>query len=85
MFSPWRITARRAIQCAIQSVPSGDLQQIERAIDAAYPFGAREYCPYKIYPSERKEYFKILGIPTRIKKKGEEMSLHFPPQVESKF
>ncbi|MDB9352480.1 hypothetical protein PN509_18210 [Nodularia spumigena CS-588/02] len=80
MISPWRLAARAAIQAAINSCPPGTSpQKIKEAIDAAYPFVEREYYPYKIWLSERKAYFKILGIPTR--KKKEECSSTSPSQL----
>lgn len=73
--SEWRLAARRAIQRAIQSVPPGaSPQELKKAIDAAYPFGLRANHPYKIWLSERREYFKILGIPVR-EKKGSAIAL----------
>ncbi|WP_414527861.1 hypothetical protein [Nodularia chucula] len=74
--SEWRLAARRAIQRAIQSFPPGaSPQEMKKIIDAAYPFGLRANHPYKIWLSERREYFKILGIPTRKKK---EVRSHLP-------
>ncbi|MBE9199081.1 MULTISPECIES: hypothetical protein [unclassified Nodularia (in: cyanobacteria)] len=65
MTSPWRLAARQAIQKAIAATSPDDLPSLKEAIDAAYPFSSREYYPYKVWLSERKAYFQILGIPTR--------------------
>jgi hypothetical protein len=63
MTSPWRLAARSAIQRAIAQLPENcDRVQIKKAIDAAYPFGAREYHPYKIWLSERAKAFEELGL-----------------------
>lgn len=62
MTSHWRLAARVAIQRAIASVDDGDLSKIKKAIDQAYPFGVREYYPYKIWLQERREYFFQMGI-----------------------
>ncbi|MDB9372801.1 hypothetical protein [Nodularia sphaerocarpa] len=65
MTSPWRSAARQAIQSAIASVPNGDLSDLKRAIDAAYPFSSRKYYPYKVWLSERRAYFNLLGLTTK--------------------
>ncbi|MBD2568359.1 hypothetical protein [Anabaena lutea] len=63
MTSPWRLAARSAIRSAIAQLPPDcDRIQIKKAIDAAYPFGAREYHPYKIWLSERADAFHELGL-----------------------
>lgn len=61
--SRWRLAARRAIQKAIASLPPDcDRSQLKKAIDQAYPFGEREYYPYKVWLDERSKTFYELGI-----------------------
>lgn len=62
MTSQWRLAAREAIEKAIASVEDGDLLKIKKAIDSAYPFGMRDYYPYKVWLDERRKYFYELGI-----------------------
>lgn len=62
MTGKWRLAARSAIQGAIASVDDGDLVKLKKAIDKAYPFGIREYYPYKVWLDERRQYFYLLGI-----------------------
>jgi len=62
MTSPWRLAARQAIQRAIASVEDKNLAKIKKAIDEAYPFGCREYYPYKIWLDEQRKSFYDLGI-----------------------
>ena len=38
-------------------------EEIAKAIDAAYPFGAREGYPYKVWLSERKVFFAKHNLP----------------------
>lgn len=66
MTSKWRIVARAAIQKAIASLPPEcDRAELKKAIDQAYPFGEREYYPYKVWLDERRKTFYELGIPTK--------------------
>lgn len=61
--SIWRLAAREAIEKAINSLPPDcDRAQLKKVIDQAYPFAVRKYHPYKIWLSERREYFLELGI-----------------------
>ncbi|MTJ56018.1 hypothetical protein FJR38_26895 [Anabaena sp. UHCC 0253] len=70
MTSPWRLSARSAIQSAIASVEDkSDLKAIKKAIDSSYPFGTRGMHPYKIWLDERREHFILLGIKVRPLKK----------------
>lgn len=62
MTSPWRLAARSAIDKAIASVEDGDLVKLKKAIDKAYPFGYREYYPYKVWLDERRHALYDLGI-----------------------
>ena len=55
----WRDIARAAIQKALQEaeVKGLDSDETKRYVNAAYPFGARAYHPYKIWLSEMKNTF----------------------------
>lgn len=44
-------------------------QQIADAIDKAYPFGERQYWPYKTWLSVRKYFFALKGLPNKRAKK----------------
>jgi hypothetical protein len=53
----WREQARQVIAEVIATAPNHpdakDLRDVIRSIDAAYPFGERDYWPYKVWLSER--------------------------------
>lgn len=49
---------------------------IAKAIDDAYPFGARKHWPYKAWLAARKEFFIKHGLPgLRLAKDGKQASL----------
>lgn len=53
----WREQAEAAINRAHNAIPdSATFEQRKAAIDAAYPFGLREYFPYRAWLKARKEY-----------------------------
>lgn len=55
----WRDIARATIQQALIEAESQGLDQdaTHKHVNAAYPFGARAYHPYKIWLSEMKRTF----------------------------
>ncbi|MBW4478600.1 MAG: hypothetical protein KME54_17510 [Tolypothrix brevis GSE-NOS-MK-07-07A] len=58
--SIWRSLSVEAINNAIKSAPPG--ANLKTLIDAAYPFGSREYTPYKIWLEERKKALLRLNL-----------------------
>jgi len=48
----WRDKARPLIAAVIDQVGTDDLPRLRRALREAFPFGAREYHPYKIWLDE---------------------------------
>lgn len=55
--SNWRKLAREAIDKAHASLEQNAvLKERKAAIDAVYPFGERQYHPYKMWLKERKIY-----------------------------
>jgi len=50
--SPWREDSRKVIQSVMRANPDTDEQELRKLISAAYPFGQRQYHPYKIWCSE---------------------------------
>lgn len=60
MPSHWRLAAIQTIARAIDNAPPG--ADLVKAIDAAYPFGMREYTPYKIWLEERKKVLIKLDL-----------------------
>ena len=48
----WRDQARPIIAAVIESHGTGDIVGLRRALRAAYPWGPREYHPYKIWCDE---------------------------------
>jgi hypothetical protein len=53
----WRERARKAIEQAHAALPEGvSFKDRKRAIDAVYPFGERQYHPYKQWLKERRAY-----------------------------
>lgn len=58
----WRQQARLAIYKAVDASKPCTTAELKKAIDASYPFGSREYYPYKAWLIERKTAFYELGI-----------------------
>ena len=48
----WRGAARAAIARALDGVTATDETEIRRILFAAYPFGAREFTPYRVWCDE---------------------------------
>ena len=70
--SHWRKEAAAAIRKAHAAVPKdADLKARMAIIDAAYPFGPREYHPYKMWLKERAEYLYAYGYKPKSKKLAE--------------
>ena len=54
MKSQWRIRSRQVIAEVMASVPAdATLPQVRKALRDAYPFGAREHHPYKVWCIEQ--------------------------------
>jgi hypothetical protein len=54
--SEWEQSAQMAIREALRGVDRSDLKAVQRAIDDAYPFGARAHWPYKVWLKVRREF-----------------------------
>ena len=66
--SGWKDRARATIERVALSIPDGaTLKERTAAIDAAYPFGEREYWPYRAWCKERRAYLGRYGY----QKKGQ--------------
>lgn len=64
----WRQQAATAIRQAHSLVPNdATLKERMAVIDAAYPFGTREYHPYKMWLKERAEYLRAYGYKPKSK------------------
>ena len=64
MSASWYTRAARTIravqkQCAAEDIT--DPAEIQRRVDAAYPFGAREHHPYKQWLKARRELLGLKG------------------------
>ena len=58
----WREEARRVIAELHRDLPSdASLGERRRALDDAYPFGLRQFYPYKVWLSERRAYLCKFG------------------------
>jgi len=68
--SPWRVRSREIIRNVVESMsPTVDTKTLRRALREAYPFGTREFHPYKIWLDEiRKEL--AIRYPRLCRKKG---------------
>ncbi len=65
----WRIEARKVIERVHASLPEGvTLAERTKAIDEAYPFGQRQYHPYKMWLIERRAYLGKHGYVGKSKK-----------------
>lgn len=71
--SHWRSRARAAIERAIAehneqpsppAEPATDRAALIKRIDAAYPFGPRQYHPYKMWLEERRRAIARIDAPT---------------------
>ncbi len=55
--SNWRNISRQAIEKVHAGLdPNVSFKDRKAAVDAAYPFGERQYHPYKMWLAERKAY-----------------------------
>lgn len=62
----WTATARAAIAAVHENLaPDVSLDTRVKAIDAAYPFGAREHFPYKAWLKARAAYLGQFGYQKR--------------------
>lgn len=68
--SYWRLQSRGVIQSVHASLPdSATLKERQKAVDDAYPFGPREYHPYKMWLIERRAYLERYGYQSKAKPK----------------
>jgi len=58
MSKTWRDIARPIIQDVIRKHPGFDNKELKKLISKEYPFGARQYHPYKIWLDEIKVQLK---------------------------
>lgn len=56
----WRDQAREVIDRVVKEHGTHDLDALEKAIRAAYPFGLREHWPYKVWNDEVRKTIKRL-------------------------
>jgi hypothetical protein len=64
--SRWADAARETIQTVHAALPdTATLAERRKAIDAAYPFGMRQYSPYKSWLKARREYLVRFGYVPR--------------------
>jgi hypothetical protein len=62
----WYERAREAITHVHASLPDdAPLKERQKAVDAAYPFGSREYWPYKGWLKARRQYLCRYGYVPR--------------------
>lgn len=59
--SYWRAAAERVIRGVIEKQGTGDLDALEQAIRAAYPFGERKHWPYKVWLDAVNDTMSQLG------------------------
>ncbi len=52
--SPWRLEARRVIAETVAKYPGHDAATLKSELSRVYPFGQREYTPYRIWLQEVK-------------------------------
>ncbi len=66
MSETWRETARRVILHALDDAREQGLDAAATLalVDSHYPFGAREYYPYKVWLAERKNLVTSPRAPT---------------------
>ena len=58
----WSDIARQTIERVALDIPDdADMKARKTAIDAAYPFGQRQYWPYKAWLKARKAYLSKYG------------------------
>jgi len=50
----WRLKSREVIAGALKANPGTAMPELKKRMSAAYPFGMREYTPYKIWLQEVK-------------------------------
>lgn len=63
----WSDIARQTIERVALTIPDeADMKARKAAIDAAYPFGERQYWPYKAWLKARKAYLSKFGPVGRI-------------------
>ena len=63
----WRDKARPIIAAVIAQVGTDDLPRLRKALREAYPWGPREYHPYRIWCDEIRKQLQLGGKPKRVK------------------
>lgn len=64
----WTQEANATIAAVHARLPAGaSLEERKAAVDAAYPFGARELHPYNIWLRERRNYLAKFGYRRKAK------------------
>jgi hypothetical protein len=58
MEATWRERAAPIIHEIIERVGTDDMKALRKAIREAYPFGLREYWPYKVWLSEVRDQLR---------------------------
>lgn len=58
--SHWRNQAAIVIERVIQANPGATKKELRAALRAAYPFGPREYHPYKIWCDQVKKTLRAM-------------------------
>lgn len=67
--SGWADHSRATIAVVHRSLPdTATLAERTTAVDAAYPFGERDYWPYKAWLKARKAYLRQFGYRSRAEK-----------------
>ncbi len=82
----WRAKARQVIARVIEAARAAqlDVAATIKEIDAAYPFGLREYHPYQMWLKERKRAIAQLAVPVRpVALVPAQPSLPTPPPVHT--
>ncbi len=72
----WRGFCKPIIETAIKENPTTTDKEIKKILKPLYPFGEREYYPYKVWLDEIKKQLKARA---RMK---ESPKLHFPKEIK---
>jgi len=79
--SPWRDTARPLVAAALAATAGKPEREVRKALIEAYPFGPRQYHPYKIWLDE-------IRVQRGLKKRRtpkQRAAVEPPPEQESLF
>ena len=90
--SPWRLEARRTIARVIednvfgpvQCLPHGDVLELRSKLREAYPFGAKEYYPYRIWCQEVRAALGFeVKVPKRHRKRKPVLARNIMPSMRT--